>query len=566
MFSEYLHKKELRHPMAAISQFRGRVEKVRLIAIAIAMIILAASHVVPAAEIHEAVTAQDIAKVKQLLTTNPDFVNAITSDGFTPLHLAAASNNTELVTLLLEKGADINAETKDGCTALQVAINKKAIAAVKLLVSNTASVYSNRFLDTRFPENEIAIKTGDMERAYEIFADLLREYPSNEKINFAYGLACFSLKENSRARLAFERVLQINPENHRGRVELGRAYLASGQLQLAGQQFETALSYNPPESVRRNIESYLEQIRKRINRWQFSGRVDAGAFDDDNVNVGPDSEIISITPIIFGATTISAMTIEESSRPVEASGLFSAVALSGSYDTGEQANWVITTDVSYYQNWLDDEPDYESLYYQAAAGLRHTGARSTLSLPLKVTHITSGHDPLVNMYGISPSYLYVYGPQGDWHWLTAGTVEFRDYDELNDHDSFYLAANETVCRYFGKRGHNISMCVSLFHDHTDAAVYEYIGIASSLGGEMKLPWKSALYARVRHVRADYAERETLAPEKRSDAQNQFVAGITKMFARQWGMDVNYQATDNNSTYGLYQYDRNVATISAFCAF
>lgn len=424
----------------------------------------------------------------------------------------------------------------------------------------------DRFLDIRFEEGEKAINSGELQRAYEIFTDLLKKEPGNERINFAYGMTCFALKDYSRARLAFERVLYINRGNDRARLELARTYLASGQLDLAKEQFELVLTRNPPESVQKNIQAYLEQIKRGTKRWSFSTRVDLGAFMDDNVNVGPDSKIINIAPIIYGASTISSLTIGETSLPVDTEGAFCSVALSGAYDTGEQGEWVITTDGSYYQNWLDNAYEHESLYGQVAVGLRHTGRRSMLKLPLTVAHISSGHDSLVNLYGISPSHLYVYGDKGEVRWQTDGSLEYRDYDELDDRDSFYFSVGEKMTHYFSPQKHSVSMGVSLFHDHTDTGIYENTGGEWTLGGEFNLPWKCTLYAEVSYTTSDYAERETLAPEERTDTQHQFTGGLTKTINASWGLDVNYQTTDNNSTYGLYQYDRNVTTISTFCSF
>lgn len=522
--------------------------------------VLAASYMVQAGEIHDAVQARNTASVKQLLAANPDLVNARAEDDLTPLHIAVRLNDEALAKLLLVNGADVNAKTKQGSTPLALAVKEKARTIVKLLITQTSCAYTDHFLDVRYTEGQKAREAGELNSAYEIFTDLLKEDPGNEKINFAYGLTCFSLKDYSRARLALERVLQINPDNERANLELAHSNLALNQLDLAREQFESVLSRNPPESVRRNIECYLKQIKERVRKWYFSTRIDAGTFDDDNVNVGPDSDVISIEPIIFG---ISTMTVD---RPVQAEGVFSSVALSGTYEIGERGKWGMTTDGVYYQNWLDDEPDHEILFYQLAAGLKHVGTRTVVQLPIKAAHITSGHDSLVNLYGISPLHLYVYGDAGDWHFHTSGTAEFRDYDEMDDRDGIYVSLSETLYHYFGKRGHNISMGITISHDHTDAAIYEYTGRAWNLSGGVNLPWDATLYASVGYTVNDYAEREILAPEERTDNQHRFITGIKKMFTRQWGMDINHQITDNNSTYGLYQYDRNVTTISTFCTF
>ena len=67
-------------------------------------------------------------------------------------------------------------------------------------------------------------------------------------------------------------------------------------------------------------------------------------------------------------------------------------ALSGVYDVGEAGGWETTADGLYYQNFLNGDTEYESLYAEVSAGVRRRGESSILSLPASVAHISSGHD------------------------------------------------------------------------------------------------------------------------------------------------------------------------------
>jgi ankyrin repeat protein len=77
-------------------------------------------------EIHEAVKKNDTAKVKELIKANPDLVFSKDDEGgFTPLHLAAANGNREMVRFLLTAKADVNAKDNAGSTPMhQVAMAK----------------------------------------------------------------------------------------------------------------------------------------------------------------------------------------------------------------------------------------------------------------------------------------------------------------------------------------------------------------------------------------------------------------------------------------------------------
>ena len=85
-------------------------------------------------------------------------------------------------------------------------------------------------------------------------------------------------------------------------------------------------------------------------------------------------------------------------------------------------------------------------------------------------------------------------------------------------------------------------------------------------GDAEIARGVAAYMKVKYRSGDYAERETLAPETRRDKQYQFATGIRKPLGRRWGLGLSYQYTANDSTFGLYEYQRNVVTLSASGSF
>jgi ankyrin repeat protein len=60
--------------------------------------------------------------------------------GFRPLHVAAAEGHTELISLLLDRGADINARDHSGYTPLHWAVMVRRLAAAKLLIDQGADL------------------------------------------------------------------------------------------------------------------------------------------------------------------------------------------------------------------------------------------------------------------------------------------------------------------------------------------------------------------------------------------------------------------------------------------
>ncbi len=549
-----------------------------------------------AGEIHEAVKARNTAEVARIISTQPDAVNSVTEEGSTPLHLAVGMNDTELAQLLIQNGANVNAGTGNGYTPLhlaayvdagecmrlllshgadarivtgaghtpfRLAILRSSANAVRVLLESTPCAYTERFLDARSDEGQISLKDGELRMAQKLIFELVKQFPQSERINFAYGLCCYSLADYLAASLAYERVLQANPGNQRAVMELACSHQAGGQEELARTEFEKVLAQNPAPEIKRQIEDYMKQIGKKQN-WRLMGRVDAGCFDDNNVNVGPELRVVNIAPNIFDAKTL---TVDETSLPVSSKGYYTAFTGLGVRDIGKKGGWFMTADLSYYQNWMNDAPDNEVLFYQAGSGMRRLASRSLLEIPVKASHITSGGDPLINMYGIDPAYRFASGPAGKMHWITSGSAEMRDYDELNNRDGIYMSFGETVQNFFGPENkHNISMGILFFQDNADEPAYQNSGSAWNLGVEMKASKNTTVYSKVQKTSTTYDKRENLAPEKRVDAQNHFVAGINKKIGGGWSVDANYQKIDKNSTFGLYQYERDIATLSVSYTF
>jgi ankyrin repeat protein len=91
-------------------------------------------------EIHAAARAGDVAAVTGDLAQNPADLELPDNAGFTPLYLAASYCQTNVMVLLLDKGAKPDTKANDGSTALQEAAQQGCEAGVSLLLDSGAKV------------------------------------------------------------------------------------------------------------------------------------------------------------------------------------------------------------------------------------------------------------------------------------------------------------------------------------------------------------------------------------------------------------------------------------------
>ena len=90
-------------------------------------------------DIHAAARDGDVTQVAADLAQNPGDLNLPDDAGLTPLHLASASCHTNVVMLLLDRGAKVDAMEKDGATPLHFAAQEGCTDAVKLLLDRGAN-------------------------------------------------------------------------------------------------------------------------------------------------------------------------------------------------------------------------------------------------------------------------------------------------------------------------------------------------------------------------------------------------------------------------------------------
>lgn len=124
------------------------------------------------AENHRKIVDFVLANSRRLLDGGAD-VNAVDSEGSTPLHFATKGESAEVVELLVDAGADVNATNKKGESPLYNAIRNTTSAALDI----------TRFLRERGADPTIETANGSSALRFvslygtpeqrEIFADLL---------------------------------------------------------------------------------------------------------------------------------------------------------------------------------------------------------------------------------------------------------------------------------------------------------------------------------------------------------------------------------------------------------
>jgi ankyrin repeat protein len=122
----------------------------------------------PSLAIFAASIQGETAKVEELLAANRSLIGALSTDGWTPLHLAAFFGQEPTARLLLNKGAVVNARSTNPMqnTPLHAAAAGKHAALVKLLIEHGADVNARQH--GGWVPIHAAAQNGDVESAVHL--------------------------------------------------------------------------------------------------------------------------------------------------------------------------------------------------------------------------------------------------------------------------------------------------------------------------------------------------------------------------------------------------------------
>ena len=113
----------------------------------------------------------DLARVQKMLENGAEINSQDIFDGYTPLHYAIGSGNTELVRFLIHRGADIEHNNNTvHLTPLATAVLASRIEIVELLLDAGADVSATLYADGQ------SLVDAALEDGNETVAELLRHH------------------------------------------------------------------------------------------------------------------------------------------------------------------------------------------------------------------------------------------------------------------------------------------------------------------------------------------------------------------------------------------------------
>jgi Tetratricopeptide repeat len=199
------------------------------------------------------------------------------------------------------------------------------------------------FAQSQTPGATPAAATGDVERQYDAAFQEMLAQPANLDVLFKFASIASQTGDLEGAVSALERMLLVNPDLPRVRLELGVLYYRLGSYEVARTYFESALkSPNLPTEVRTRAEKFMADVANKEQPSHFSGDLFLGWRYQSNANLGPATNNI----LLFGQIA----SLNQAAVGTSDWGAVSSAQIRHTYDLGRQDKSAIETQFSAYVN------------------------------------------------------------------------------------------------------------------------------------------------------------------------------------------------------------------------
>jgi len=432
-----------------------------------------------------------------------------------------------------------------------VALQDPSVAAETALLAEWVK-------EPRFAAAWRLYQAGKAQESYAAFHALFRQDPGHVGINFALAMTARSTGRYSSAAIALERILMRQPDNDRVRLELAVTYHRMNQPELARMYAEEVLKRRPPEAVRRNIQHLLSQIDGSRSRLKLTSQATVGMLYDSNPNTGPSSDFISITPIRFGPLVFDRLQISDTSAPRESWGTLLSAFVHGTYDLGLPGAWQAMGLAYLSQSFMENAHEYDTSLVRAMGGVQCLEGQTITQFPIRYDRVWLHRKDFLQIANVGVTHVRLLDQRT--RWTSGASVESRDYQSSTPRDNFRLGLNQGLLRTV-RSGWYVSGGVTVFREFARDDVHSSLGVEPFVSSTWHFNRSTRVTGRLQYRPTWYDEREPVAPVDRRDQQVLTQVECLHQFNPTYGASLSWQFTDNDSTFGLYDYQRHLVSLN-----
>lgn len=425
--------------------------------------------------------------------------------------------------------------------------NQKALQALSRMSSEQIEALDKKLAKalTYYYDRKFAL-------ALPLFRDIAQRVETMD-IMFWIGTCAMNIGRTDLAVKSFNKMLSIDPDLHRVRLELATAYFSAGRYDQARKALLHVQAASPPETVQKNIDKLLAAIDERTRKLFRTFRASGGLLFDSNINAGPGQRELDVV----GGT----LELDELSTELSDQGLVADVYGGMTYDIGQRDGFMWHTAGSLYNKSYINYSQFNFMLLDIATGPWWVGRKDIAKLPLGLSYTEYGSDRLYYLFHIYPNYEHFFNPffslKGSYLFSATNYYEAKNTELDNRSHQFEIRPS----LYLMDRKYIVSAYATYEKVDADADRWSYQAPILGISVITRVPFGMDLMLGYQWVKREYDAAPLLYESDREDTRHTFRAALSQRVYKHlfWSLDFGYINNDSNAD--LFTFDQTTFSMN-----
>jgi hypothetical protein len=435
--------------------------------------------------------------------------------------------------------------------ALLSAVRRTIPAALTYLLLSSTVQAADGPVPSELSQLDSLVEQQRYADAYTAALLLSADWEGDPQFDYLYGLAALESGRANEAIFAFERLVQIYPDQPRFKLELARAHFEQNNLAASRDLFQNVLSQGPTSNVRSNIQAFLDAIadRERALDSRLTWYVSSLLGNDSNINSATELGVIN--------TPIGDVELQPSGQSLEDNFLEMAGGMSYVRPINKMASFNLNANYTKRNNL--DTQDFDLDVLAADANYVRAFGKVRVSTGGRAQRVNLGGNPFQNSASLLTSATRT--PGNGWTQMATLAYTGVRYDtgaianaDLRDVNQWLISG--TLNKVHGRLSHGLSVYYgdeSPQHSAGKNNAQTFYGIAL-------IEQFAFRPGHIPYVKLSLHESENQAPapifnRKREDTLFSASAGWLWQINRNLNFSTDLSFIDNDSNLDLFAYDR-----------
>lgn len=398
------------------------------------------------------------------------------------------------------------------------------------------------------------------QQAYTLLNRLVEHDYTALQPSFYLGLVASQLQKPQEAIAAFERVLIMNPQHTRSKLELGKLYYQLNNYSESRYFFEAALKDNLPTAVQNNVQTYLAKMSPNQPKHSLNGAIMIGLGHDSNSNNAPEASswYVPVFDLEFENTTDTVASVFDQQM----------VLLNHTYNALQRDGYAINNRFLLLNKSVADNPSSDILYSRYSPGVFFRWGQNNVDFSAQIDHMIYNDQSYLNTYGLIPSISRTLSAtqrvQGQVKW-----IHKRYQQQANrDRDAQQWQVNGQYTQLFPS-GIMLNLKGALETERKESGDltsvdYNRLNLATTVRKDLTDGWQLSGHLGLK--KTQYQDRNPAFAKHREDLVYKAAMEVKKSLDESTSITGRLERLSNDSNLSPYDYEKNLVSVNMMVRF